>query len=87
LEPQNPEYAKSYAETFFGLAKPDWDTAAKAWESYIAVSANKDFGYANLSRVYMKAGKKAEARDALAKMSTAEFAPLKKRLGERIERE
>ena len=84
LEPQNAEYAKSYAETFFGVAKPDWETAAKAWESYIAVSANKDFGYANLARVFIKAGKKAEARDALGKMSTAEFAPLRKRLEARL---
>jgi tetratricopeptide (TPR) repeat protein len=87
LEPQNAEYAKSYAETFFGVAKPDWDTAAKAWESYIAISANKDFGYANLARVFMKAGKKAEAREALNKMTTAEFAPLRKRLSERVEQE
>lgn len=87
LAPQNAEYSKAYAETFFGLAKPDWNIAAEAWKQYIGIAANKDFGYANLARVFLKAGKKPEAREALNQMTTAEFAPLKKRLAERIERE
>ncbi len=87
LAPTDAEYAKSYAETFYGLAKPDRTAEAKAWKHYIDISANKDFGYANLARTYLRDGKKAEARMALSHVTSAEFAPLKKRIAQRIENE
>jgi tetratricopeptide (TPR) repeat protein len=87
LAPQNVDFARAYAETFYLLPTPDWRVALVAWENYHAITPKKDFALANLARVHMKLGEKAAARDYLARIQSPEFARLKARLGERLEAE
>ncbi len=77
LAPQVVDYARSYAETFYGLPKPDWSAALAAWEHYLEISPNRDFAHANLARVRLKLGHFDAARVALEKIESADFKRLK----------
>lgn len=87
LEPLNVEYAKAYANIFYDLKPADWEGALTAWNHFMEISPQKDFGYANLARVHMKLGQKAEARACLAQIHAPDFNRLKARLNERMETE
>lgn len=77
LEPLNADYAKAYAETFYGLQSPDWQEAFEAWTHYLEVTSNKNFAYSNLARVSLKLGRKKEARDFLAHIEGPDFEHIK----------
>jgi predicted Zn-dependent protease len=85
LDPLNPEFARAYAETFYSVAEPDWPTALTAWQHFLDVSPQKDFGFANLARVYLKLGEREKARACVARMDGGESQRLKARLLERID--
>src|SRR6266567_8181943 len=53
LAPTDPEYARAYAETFYGMPNPDWSEAQVAWQHYLEVSPNRSrtFAYLQLARV------------------------------------
>jgi hypothetical protein len=38
LSPYDVEYARAYAETFYGMPDPDWAQAALAWKRVLALS-------------------------------------------------
>jgi tetratricopeptide (TPR) repeat protein len=85
--PAEPEYARAYAEAFYTLPKADWCSALAAWQHYYELTPKKDFALLNIARVHMKLGQKAEARACLARVTAQEFARIKTRLAERIDRE
>src|SRR5947207_8677119 len=63
LAPTSLEYARAYAETFYGMPNPDWEQAQFAWQHYLELSTNRNrtFPYLQLARVSLKRHKKAEA--------------------------
>lgn len=87
LAPANVDFARGYAETFYGLPKPDWSTALAAWQHLLEISPQKDFALANLATVHLKLGQKNEARTCAEQIRSPEFATRKARILERIEKE
>ena len=87
LAPQNPEFARAYAETFYLLPRPDWPTALKVWQSYLNLSPEKNFALLNLTRVHMKLGDAESARACLAQVTGIENERQKNRLSARINAE
>jgi tetratricopeptide (TPR) repeat protein len=85
LQPNNADYARAFAETFYSIDSPDWHAALAAWEHFYAVTSQKDFALLNLARVHMKLGQKAEARDRLGQIKDPAYARLKERLSQRLE--
>jgi len=61
LSPNDLEYARAYAETFYGLPDPDWSEAEVAWKHVLELSPQRDFAYLQLARVSLKRGDKAQA--------------------------
>jgi Flp pilus assembly protein TadD len=80
LAPTDPEYARAYAETFYGVPNPDWNEAQVAWQHYLEVSRNRNFAYLQLARVTLKQSKKAEALSFLDKISDSSFFGVKEKL-------
>lgn len=85
LEPFNVDYALAYAESFYGIQKPNWGDALDAWNHYLKITAEKDFAYSNLARVHLKLGNKEEAREDLTKIENEKFRILKERLQHQID--
>jgi tetratricopeptide (TPR) repeat protein len=69
LAPMNVEYARAYAETFYGMPNPDWKEAQVAWQHFLELSPNRNFAYLQLARVSVRQHKKAEALSFLDKIS------------------
>lgn len=87
-EPESVEFARGYAETFFAnLPAPDWQAALGAWEHLTKILPQKDFGYAGLVRVHLRLGNKVEARACLERITSAEFATVRRRLERNLEGE
>lgn len=80
LSPNDMEYARGYAETFFGLPDPDWAEAEAAWKHVLKLSPQGDFAYLQLARVSLKRGDKAEARKFLDQIRDARHDGLKQKL-------
>ena len=80
LAPTDPEYARAYAETFYGMPNPDWEEAQIAWQHYLELSTNRNFGYLQLARVSLKRHKKAEALSFLDKISDPSYSQVKEKL-------
>jgi tetratricopeptide (TPR) repeat protein len=87
LAPRNVDFARGYAETFYGLPKPNWEGALVAWQHLLDISPQQDFALANLATVHLRLGDKDSARACVAKMMSPEFAVRKARIADRIERE
>jgi tetratricopeptide (TPR) repeat protein len=87
LDPLNPEFARAYAETFYSVAEPNWQVAVGAWKHFLNISPQKDFGFANLARVYLKLGENEKARACVREMQGREWQRLRTRLLERIDAE
>jgi tetratricopeptide (TPR) repeat protein len=85
LAPLNVDYARAYAETFYGLPKPDWRAAVSAWEHYLQISPNQDFAHANLARVFLKLGQRDTSKEHLDQIHGADFERLKDNLRRQIE--
>lgn len=80
LSPQNMEYARGYAETFYGLPDPNWTEAEAAWKHVLSLSPQGDFAYLQLARVSLKLGHKEEARQFLDQIHDARHDSLKQKL-------
>ncbi len=80
LAPMDLEYARAYAETFYGMPNPDWEEAQVAWQHYLELSTNRNFAYLQLARVSLKRHKKAEALSFLDKVSDSAYSEVKEKL-------
>jgi tetratricopeptide (TPR) repeat protein len=85
LAPRNLEYARAYAETFYGMPNPDWNEAQVAWQHYLELSTNRNFAYLQLARVSLKRHKKAEALSFLDKVSDSSYSGVKEKLRKQAE--
>src|SRR5207237_1073709 len=85
LAPMNLEYARAYAETFYGMPSPDWKEALVAWQHYLELSTDRNFAYLQLARVSLKRHNKAEALSFLDKISDASFSEVKEKLRKQAE--
>ena len=85
LAPKNPEYARGYAETFYMVGNPDWQTAIRVWRDYFNLMPEKNFALLNLARVHIHLGEAEKARACLAQVTGTENDRLKNRLTARIE--
>jgi tetratricopeptide (TPR) repeat protein len=85
LAPTDLEYARAYAETFYGMPNPDWKEAQIAWQHYLELSTNRNFAYLQLARVTLKQSKKAEALSFLDKISDPRFSEVKEKLRKQAE--
>ena len=78
LAPGSMEYARAYAETFYGVPDPDWHEALEAWERVRALSADApDFVLGQLARVSLRLGQTDEAERYLAAIQDPRFADLR----------
>jgi tetratricopeptide (TPR) repeat protein len=80
LAPNDLEYARAYAETFYGVPNPDWAEAETAWKHVLALSSQGDFAYLQLARISLKRGNAREARRCLAKLTDTRNEGLKRKL-------
>jgi tetratricopeptide (TPR) repeat protein len=85
LAPMDPEYARAYAETFYGIPNPDWEQAQAAWQHYLELSTNRNFAYLQLARVSLKRRNKAEALSFLNKISDSSYSQVKEKLRKQAE--
>jgi len=85
LAPTDLEYARAYAETFYGMPSPDWKEAQIAWQHYLELSTNRNFAYLQLARVSLKRHNKAEALSFLDKISDSSFSEIKEKLRKQAE--
>jgi cytochrome c-type biogenesis protein CcmH/NrfG len=85
LAPTNLEYARAYAETFYGMPNPNWNDAQNAWQHYLELSTNRNFAYLQLARVSLKQRKKAEALSFLDKISDPSYSEVKEKLRKQAE--
>ena len=85
LAPNDREYARAYAETFYVMPNADWKEAQVAWQHYLELSTNRNFAYLQLARVTLKQRKKAEALSFLDKISDPAFSQLKEKLRKQAE--
>jgi tetratricopeptide (TPR) repeat protein len=85
LAPTDLEYARAYAETFYGMPNPDWKEAQVAWQHYLELSTDRNFAYLQLARVSLKRHKKAAALSFLAKVSDSSYSQVKEKLRKQAE--
>ena len=79
--------AQAYAETFYMLAKPDWNAAIAAWLAVRALSGPAtDFANSHLARISLKQGRPQEAREYLALFKDPAFDALKEKLNANADR-
>lgn len=80
LSPNDMEFARAYAETFFGVPNPDWSEAVAAWKHVLALSPQDDFAYLQLARVSLKRGDAPGARRFLGQIIDTRHDDLKRKL-------
>ena len=87
LAPMDLEYARAYAETFYGMPNPDWKEAEIAWQHYLELSTdgNRNFAYLQLARVSVRQHKKAEALAFLDKIT--DFSPAYSEVKEKLRKQ
>ena len=85
LAPTDLEYARAYAETFYGMPNPDWKEAQVAWQHYLELSTNRNFAYLHLARISLKRHNKAEALSFLDKISDSSYFQIKEKLRKQAE--
>jgi tetratricopeptide (TPR) repeat protein len=85
LAPLNVEFARGYAETFYGLPEPNWSEALDAWRHFASITQDKSFAFSHLARVSLRLGAHAEARDYLSKMTDPRFTRLRTNLSRQID--
>ena len=85
LAPTDLEYARAYAETFYGMPNPDWQEAQVAWQHYLELATNRNFAYLHLARISLKRHNKAEALSFLDKISDPSYSPVKEKLRKQAE--
>ncbi len=85
LAPLDLEYARAYAETFYGMKKPDWTEAVEAWKRVLELSPTKDFAYANLARVNLRLGQYDASLGWLGKIQSPDYERLKANLRAQVD--
>lgn len=86
LSPNDIEYARAYAETFYGVPDPDWTEAEAAWKHVLSLSPQGgDFIYLQLARVSLKRRDGAGARAFLGKIIDKRHDGLKRKLQARAD--
>ncbi len=80
LSPNDVEYARAYAETFYGVPDANWTEAEAAWKHVLSLSPQSDFVYLQLARVNLKRGDAAGARQFLNKIVDVRHDGLKRKL-------
>lgn len=85
LAPQNLEYARGYAETFYSIPRPDWPTALDAWRHVQLLIPEKDFALGHLARIHLKMGHLDTSRQCLSQIQHPDYQTLKSRLQAQID--
>lgn len=80
LSPNDMEYARGYAETFYAVSDPDWAEAAAAWKHVLTLAPQSDFTFLQLARVSLKLGDKVQARNFLDQIKDSRHDGLKQKL-------
>jgi Tfp pilus assembly protein PilF len=86
LSPNDAEYARAYAETFYAVPNADWSQAEAAWKHVLALSRQRDFAYLQLARVSLKRGDAVQARLFLDRIINTRHDALKRKLREQADR-
>ncbi len=86
LAADNAEFARAYAETFYGLPNPDWAEGLAAWLHVRALNASApDFANGHLARVSLHLGKPDQAQAYLDLIRDPLFASMKATLSRQAE--
>ena len=80
LSPNDLEYARGYAETFYAMPDPDWSEAEVAWKHVLSLSTERDFVYLHLARVCLKRRDAKGARQFLNRIVDRRHDDLKRKL-------
>ncbi len=80
LAPFNIEYARAYAETFYGMENPDWREALQAWNHYREIANSDNFACVNIARIDIKLDLPGDARRVLGNVRGKDFDPVKAHL-------
>ncbi len=80
LSPRDMEYARAYAESFYGVPDPDWSEAVAAWKHVLALSPQGDFAYLQLARISLHRSDATEARRCLDRIVDTRHDGLKRKL-------
>jgi tetratricopeptide (TPR) repeat protein len=83
LAPDRFEFAYRYAESFYDLAKPDWEAALKAWtalEEKASTAIERQTMRLHAANVLLRLGKSDHARALLATVDDPKLAGQKQRL-------
>ncbi len=86
LSPHDVDYARAYAETFYGMPDPDWTEAEAAWKHVLSLSPQGDFAYLQLARVSLKQGHADRTREFLKKITDTRHDTVKRKLQARADR-
>ena len=71
----NVEFARAYAETFYGVPDPDWPEALEAWQRVRTLSSDApDFALGHLVRVSLRLSQPDQAEQYLGLMHDPRFA-------------
>lgn len=82
----NGEFARAYAETFYGVPNPDWTEGFAAWEHVRSLNAaSPDFATGHLARISLRLGKPEQAEAYLDSIHDPAFAPIKASLRRQAE--
>jgi tetratricopeptide (TPR) repeat protein len=85
LAPFNVEFARGYAETFYGIPEPNWLEALEAWRHFATITNDKSFAFSHLARVSLRLGAHSDARHYLSKMTDPRFIRLRANLSRQID--
>ncbi len=86
LAPDDRRLAQAYADTFYILAAPDWETALTAWLAVRKLSgAATDFPNVHLARISLNLGRADDARAYLDQLKDSAFMPLREKLRARAD--
>lgn len=78
--------AQAYAETFYLLAQPDWETALTAWLAVRKLSGDgADFANVHLARISLNLGRAENARAYLDQLKDPAFMTLREKLRARAD--
>ena len=87
LAADNMEYARAYAETFYGVPDPDWSEAFDAWERVRVLSGSTpDFALSHLARVSLRLNQPDQAERFLETIHDPQFAGLQAKLRQQAEK-